>query len=194
MVAERLLDALLPETVPLPILSALPPIMAAAAINELANEENLFPTHIASMPPITEEVLGDVINQLSCKALTYGQVLMMVGGYIVKGVKLACGKRARAIRRSDGAFQMARPGTYRFAILDAPQPPTTPLGIGNQVLATLDAPGTPSPEPVEAPLHTTGEAGGDGATTSTTTSACTIGHCTTTAGTGAYTEVGAQPN
>ena len=51
MVAERLLDALLPETVP--PLSARSPTMDAATISELAHEEHFIPTHIAGMPPLT---------------------------------------------------------------------------------------------------------------------------------------------
>ena len=74
----------------------------------------------------------------------------MVGGNIVKGIRLSCEKRAEAIRRSDGAFEMARPGSYVFALMDAPQPTAlmdapqpaaTPSGIGGQVLAIT---GTPS--------------------------------------------------
>ena len=133
--------------------------MDAATIHNMANEEHFILTHIASMPPLSEEVLGDVIKQLICKALAYGQVLMMVGGYIVKGVKLACGKRARAVRRSDGAFEMAKPGAYTWAIMDAlpaaadaeaaaagtaATAATATMGIGNHVLAITNTPSTPS--------------------------------------------------
>ena len=60
MVAERLLDALLPETVP--PLSTRSPTMDAALLSDLANEDLFIPTHIAGMPPLGEEFEGDIIK------------------------------------------------------------------------------------------------------------------------------------
>ena len=161
MVAERLLDRLLPETEAPPPLAPALRTMTSQMLSEMAaaNEE-FIPTYIPSVPTPGESVDGSVILELTCKALLSGQALMMVGGYIVRGIMHSCGKRATAIRRPDEAFEMVRPGTYHFALMDATrQTSAAPLalmdathqtpaataaeGIGNQVLAITN---TPSPE------------------------------------------------
>ena len=77
----------------------------------MAANEAFIPTHIADYEG---EVVGPVLMEFSCQALLVGQCLMTVGGYIVRGWKLGCGKRARAIRREDGAFERPQPGLIKL--------------------------------------------------------------------------------
>ena len=80
-----------------------------------------IPTQIANY--VAEEVVvGDVLRDFTCKALLYGQCLMTVGGYVVRGITLSCGRRARAIRRQDGAFERVNPSSCSLALTDAARP------------------------------------------------------------------------
>ena len=116
MVAERCLSASLLE-----IVSSSPRLAMAqmdAIIANMAAHEDFVPTHIAS----AGEGIGPVLLQITCKVLLAREVLMSLGGYIVKGVALACGRRARAIRNGDGTYSVVRPGHFSMAIADLPQP------------------------------------------------------------------------
>lgn len=77
----------------------------AGVIETLANQDTFVPTHIGEY---AGEVIGMPLLEFGRKALLAGQCLMIVGGYIVRGVLLATG-RARAIRRQDGAFERIEP-------------------------------------------------------------------------------------
>ena len=88
----------------------------------MAGEDVFIPTH---MPDYRGEVVGDVLMDFSCKSLLYGQCLMTVGRYVVRGLVFSCGKRAKAIRRQDGAFERVNPGSC-FVALEPAAPPTLP--------------------------------------------------------------------
>ena len=84
---------------------------------------------------------------------------MTVGGYVVRGLALSCGKRAKAIRREDGAFECVHPGSCSFALATTtttaqlpplqPQQPTLLLPTDDLATAAssicLATQGTPSP-------------------------------------------------
>lgn len=86
----------------------------------MADEHTFIPTHIANFQG---EVLGDILWDFTCKALVSGQCLMTVGGYVVRGLTLACGKRAKAVRRADGAFERVNPNCCSITMGEAPQQP-----------------------------------------------------------------------
>ena len=88
-------------------------------IDQVAAQDAFVPTQIANYEG---EVVGDVLLEFSCKALLVGQCLMTVGGYVVRGWELSCGKRARAIRREDGAFERIEPSWLKFVRELLPQP------------------------------------------------------------------------
>ena len=76
-------------------------------VEQMASSHEFVPTLIAHMPVNGEEIVGNALFELMCKALATGQALMAVGRYIVRGIVLQCGRRARAIRHSNGAFEVA---------------------------------------------------------------------------------------
>ena len=78
--------------------------MASAVIGELAMHEQFVPIMIANMFGPNEEIVGGVQQQLFRQILAIGQVLMVVVGYVGRGVVLKCGRGALAIRRADGVF------------------------------------------------------------------------------------------
>ena len=85
--------------------------------------EAFVPTHIADYQGIpATEVIGDVLLEWGCKALLAGECLMTVGGYVVKGIKLSCQKRARAARLEDGSFERIEPSWLTFIRELRPQP------------------------------------------------------------------------
>ena len=85
----------------------------------MAEEQIFIPTHVTDY---SGEVVGDILMDITCKALLAGQCLMTVGGYVVRGLKLACNKRAKAIRLPNGAFERVNPSSCNF-ILGPPQQP-----------------------------------------------------------------------
>ena len=123
-------------------------------------EETFIPTHIVQYADsVQQEVIGEILRDFSCKALLYGQCLMTVGAYVVRGIALSCGKRARAVRRSDGTFERVNPGSCGFALTTTttttrppqprPQPQTThPTDDLASAVSSicLAIQGTPSPE------------------------------------------------
>ena len=148
MVAERCLSASLPET------AREPPQAMDAVIESMATNEVFVPTHIASVPP-SDEAIGPVMFQLTNTTLLAGQVLMSLGSYIVKSIRLQCGKRARAIRGPDGAFYMVWPGHFTMATTTTtpqqsprPQRPLLPMAddtaAASQIYLAMEQ-DTPSP-------------------------------------------------
>ena len=107
-------------------------------IHQLAQQEQFVPTMIANAPPAGELVIGD------CRYLAAGQALMIVGGYVVRDIKLAYNKRAKAIRRQTGEFDVVPPSGFGMAMfIDAPASPVqTPGATSSQRLPII---GTPSP-------------------------------------------------
>ena len=86
-----------------------PQAMAEGLLQQMAaTGERFVPTLIANAPPVGQAVLGNVLMELTCNALATGQVLMVVGGYIVRGMTQTCRKRARAIRHENGAFDVVQ--------------------------------------------------------------------------------------
>lgn len=144
--------------------------MAEELIAQMAEDEIFVPTIIAEYPDPLESVEGAVMVQLTCKALAAGQALMAVGGYIVRGVVHSCQRRATAIRRPGGAFEMV-PVEFYDIVGRRPAQPTaaaiadatataetaagsnTPIaGLGVGYLAIADAPYSESPETPKANL------------------------------------------
>ena len=113
------------------------PRAAMAGIPESVIAEQAFvPTHI---PIYQGEVVGDALLEFSCKALLYGQCLMSVGGYIVRGTILACKRRAKANRIEIGAFERVEPKYITSVLVEfsmsqrlaSPgQPQQQPLALG----------------------------------------------------------------
>ena len=91
--------------------------MVDAAVQMMADIETFVPTHIADA---NEETVGPVLFELTCKALATGQALMVVGGYIVRGIVFACKRRAQAIRNQDGICDVVRPEHYTMARIPTP--------------------------------------------------------------------------
>ena len=116
MVAERCLSASLLETNSSPPLQAMDAVLEAMATNEV-----FVPTHIA-----VDDATGPAILELACKFLLAGQVLMVLGGYVVRGVLRKGSQIAEASRNPDGTYDMVRPGNYDFAFRPPPQQPTQP--------------------------------------------------------------------
>ena len=118
----------------------------------MAGENVFIPIHI---PDYQGEIVGDVLMDFSCKALLYGQCLMTVGGYVVRGLVLGCGQRAKAYRRPDGAFERVNPGSCCVALVPATQPlpqPQPPLPTDDLIAAASSIclkiqEDTPSPTP-----------------------------------------------
>ena len=81
-------------------------------------------TFIAEHPDPGEDVEGAALLQLTCQALTVGQALLVVGGYIVRGTPKQCRRRATAIRHEKGAFDVVPVPMFsvvaRVNLLDAP--------------------------------------------------------------------------
>ena len=77
--------------------------------------EVFLPTMIRDYLDSHEKVEGAVMVQMTCRALLAGQAFMSVGGYIVRGIVKSCGRRATAIRRPDGAFEMVLVEYYAVA-------------------------------------------------------------------------------
>ena len=75
-------------------------------------EQVFVPTHMSTYQG---EVVGDPLLEFTCKALLYGQCLMSVGGYIVRGTISACKRRAKATRTANGAFERVEP-KYLLAV------------------------------------------------------------------------------
>ena len=100
--------------------------MAMNAIIETMTANEIFVPTLINVPPDNAEAIGPAVLDLTCKAFAAGQVLMMLGGYIVKGTLLGCRKLARAIRNADGTFEMVRPGQYNFTNAFALPPPPQP--------------------------------------------------------------------
>ena len=50
-------------------------------IEAMAAGESFVQTHIANVPAIDEEIVGEYLTQFSCKCMAAGQVLMMFGGH-----------------------------------------------------------------------------------------------------------------
>ena len=115
--------------------------------------EAFVPTYIADCQGIPAgEVIGDVLLEWGCKALLAGECLMTVGGYVVKGVKLSCQKRARAARREDGAFERVEPGWIKLIRelqqqppLALPPPADDLASAASSICLGLAIQGTPSP-------------------------------------------------
>ena len=107
MVAERCLSASMPETAsgPLPTMDAM--------IDALADDEAFVPTHINTVPS-HDEAVGPVIMELICKALAYGQVLMSLGGYIVKGIAFKCGKTGTSNPKRRWQLQYGQAGLLQL--------------------------------------------------------------------------------
>ena len=123
MVAERL------RTLQLRVISRIPTHSPIAAMDVLLNQmadEAFVPAQIADYQG---EVIGDVLLEFSCKALLAAECFMIVGGYIVKGIRLSCGKRARAVRRADGLFERIEPSWLMM-----PKRPKLPLQPPQQPL------------------------------------------------------------
>ena len=118
MVAERCLSALQPETAAPP--SHLTRTMAAEALGHMMAGEVYVPTMIVEYPDPGEEVEGAIMVQMTCQALAAGQALMCVGGYIVRGLIKSCGRRATAMRRPNGAFEMV-PVEYYSVLRRGPE-------------------------------------------------------------------------
>ena len=128
--------------------------MAAEMMGHMMPDEMFIPTMISDYPNPGEEVEGAVMVQMTCKALLAGQALLSVGGYIVRGVKKSCGRRAIAIRLPDGAFEMVL--VQHYSVVGREPGATAPAtastaGIGSQVLAII---GTPSPSTTPDPQPT----------------------------------------
>ena len=129
------------------------PLQAMEAIieNMVANEV-FVPTQVATVLA-NERQLARCYS--SSRARRWGQALMSLGGYIVKGILLKRGRRAHAIRNADGIFNMVRPGYYTMAIAisprppQPPQPPQQPLPMTDDIAAAssifLAIQNTPSP-------------------------------------------------
>ena len=133
-----------------------------AEIARMAAAAAFVPTHIAEYQGIpATEVIGDMLLEWGCKALLAGECLMTVGGYVVKGIKLACQKRARAARLEDGAFMRIEPSWIKLtrelqqqAPLALP-PPAAQLALlppaddlasaASSICLGLATQGTPSP-------------------------------------------------
>ena len=88
--------------------------MVDVVISRLADQDIFVPTLIAGAPPAGEQVIGQALIELSCKYLAAGQALTMEGGYVVRGIRLQCNKRARAIRDARGAFDVVQPPGIAF--------------------------------------------------------------------------------
>ena len=135
MVAERCLSA--PAACDWNSPCATPTAMAEVAIRAAIESEIFTLTYIAQYAEsVREEVIGDILQGFTCKALVCGQCLMIVGGFVVRGVQLACGRRAKAIRRPDGRFERVNPGSCCLAITNGE--PTEILALPNgEPLATV---------------------------------------------------------
>ena len=120
-------------------------------IQEMSGHDAVVPTMIANTPSVGEVVLGEVLAEVSCRYLAAGQALMIVGGYVVRGIRLACGKRANAIRNQTGAFDVVPPGGFGMAlpISRRPSPLQTPRAISSNRLQIV---GTPSPISAMLPM------------------------------------------
>ena len=126
MVAERCLSASL-----FVIVAASPHRCQTMATEAMAGDQTFIPTHVVSYEG---EVIGDILRDFSCKALLYGQCRMTVGGYVLRGMVLECGKRAKAIRGNAGAFERVNPSSCNVA-LGLPQPPQPPRPVDDFTLA-----------------------------------------------------------
>ena len=142
MVAERCLSASLPvvENSPTP-----------HRCTTMAEEQIFIPTHMADY---SGEVIGDILMDITCKALLAGQCFMTVGGYVVRGLRLACNKRAKAIRFPNGAFERGNPNNCHFMLGPLQQPPLLSIMHAADDLAAAASSiclaiqeNTPSPEP-----------------------------------------------
>ena len=109
-----------------------------SVLENMAANEVFVPTHIAT-DPTREEAIGPILIELTCKALATGQMLMSLGGYIVKGIALKYGKRAKAIQNEDGTFNMVRPGHCTMVLTNGSP---RPLAFTN---------GSPRPRPQPQP-------------------------------------------
>ena len=90
----------------------------AGVIGTLTDQEEFVPTHILEYEG---EIVGSPLLGFGCKASLAGQCLMIVGGYVVRGVYLACG-RAQAIRRQHGDFERIDPSQLTAVPVDISMP------------------------------------------------------------------------
>lgn len=118
-------------------------------IEGLASQDNCIPTLIANAPAPSEVVIGDALTEVICKYLMAGQVLKMFGGYIVRGGRLGCDRRARAIRNHFGAFDVVQFIAFDMARLTPlqPTPPQAP-----RIAEAMPTVGTPSPVAAILPM------------------------------------------
>ena len=116
--------------------------MAAALLESMAANEVFIPTLIPEYQgEMVGFIIGDILLGFSCKALLYGECLMTLGGYVVRGMVLGCGKRAKAVRRSDGTFERVNLQHCLLALED------------RRALALEDA-APPQPQPQQLPPPT----------------------------------------
>ena len=120
----------------------------------LVIESSPTPLRCTTMADYFGEVIGDVFLDITCKALFAGQCPMTVGGYVVRGLRLACNKRAKAIRFPNGAFERGNPNNCHFMLGPLQQPPLLSIMHAADDLAAAASSiclaiqeNTPSPEP-----------------------------------------------
>ena len=64
---------------------------------------------------------------------------MTVGGYVVRGLRLACNKRAKAIRFPNGAFERVNPSSCNFILGPSQQPPLPIMNAADDFAAAASS-------------------------------------------------------